>query len=206
MINADTGTNTLGWFEKYTNRIDVEAGETGHGTDGSDYMIGGEGSDTTNLYGGAGDDFIIGGGPSFTTIDGGDGNDTILIRKGAWITNAHGGDGDDVIILNADQSTEAGFANLYGGEGSDTFVITGPGSKGAGQAIRDFDADDSIIIDLEGFGISSSDELRFEWMGSTHWITANGHKVIAIQGVDETHDIMQQIRELTPQQSQGWGL
>ncbi|WP_193746492.1 hypothetical protein [Ruegeria sp. ANG-R] len=199
-------SNTLAWFEKYGNRFDVETGETGHGTDSWDYMVGGDGNDLTNLYGGAGDDFLIGGGHSLTTLDGGEGNDILMIRKGALFTNAYGGDGDDVIILDADQSTEAGFAGLFGGEGSDTFVITGPGSQYGGQVIRDFEADDSIVIDLEGFGISSMDQLQIEWRSSTHWITANGQKVISVQGVDEHFDVMQHISELTAQQSQDWGL
>ncbi len=199
-------SNTLAWFEKYGNRFDVETGETGHGTDSWDYMVGGDGNDLTNLYGGAGDDFLIGGGDSLTTLDGGEGNDILMIRKGALFTNAYGGDGDDVIILDADQSTEAGFAGLFGGEGSDTFVITGPGSQYGGQVIRDFEADDSIVIDLEGFGISSLDQLQIEWMGNTHWIKANGQKVISVQGVDEHFDVMQHISELTTQQSQDWGL
>ncbi|CUK18051.1 Cyclolysin [Ruegeria denitrificans] len=200
------GANTLEWFEKYGNQINVETGETGHGTDSWDYMVGGEGNDLTTLYGGAGDDYLIGGGDSITTLDGGDGNDILLIRKGALVTNAYGGDGDDVIILDADQSTEAGFAGLFGGEGSDTFVITGPGSQYGGQVIRDFEADDSIVVDLEGFGISSLDQLQITWFGSTHWIKANGQKVISVQGVDEHYDVMQHISELTVQQSQDWGL
>ncbi len=200
------GSNTLEWFEKYGNQINVEIGETGHGTDSWDYMVGGDGNDLTSLYGGAGDDYLIGGGASFATLDGGEGNDILLIRKGAWITNAYGGDGDDVIILDADQSTEAGFAGLFGGEGSDTFVITGPGSQSGGQVIRDFEADDSIVIDLEGFGVSSLDQLQIEWSANTHWIKANGQKVISVQGVDEHYDVMQSISELTVQQSQDWGL
>ncbi len=200
------GVNTLEWFEKYGNKINVETGETGHGTDSWDYMVGGDGNDLTSLYGGAGDDYLVGGGSSFTTLDGGEGNDILVIRKGALVTNAYGGDGDDVIILEADQSTHAGYAGLFGGEGSDTFVITGPGSQYGGQVIRDFEADDSIVIDLEGFGISSLDQLQIEWMGNTHWIKANGQKVISVQGVDEHYDVMQHISELTAQQSQDWGL
>ncbi|WP_424830156.1 M10 family metallopeptidase C-terminal domain-containing protein [Ruegeria sp.] len=169
-------------------------------------MVGGDGNDLTSLYGGAGDDYLIGGGASLTTLDGGEGNDILLIRKGALVTNAYGGDGDDVIILDADQSTEAGYAGLFGGEGSDTFVITGPGSQYGGQVIRDFEANDSIVIDLEGFGISSLDQLQIEWMGNTHWIKANGQKVISVQGVDEHYDVMQHISELTAQQSQDWSL
>ncbi len=204
------GANTLEWFEKYGNRIDAEVGEelvTVDGTDSWDYMIGDTGSGGLTLNGGAGDDYIVGGALNqFATLNGGDGNDTIVIRKGAMITNANGGDGDDVIILDADQSSEAGFANMFGGEGSDTFVITGPGSQYGGQVIRDFEADDSIVIDLEGFGISSLDQLQIEWRSSTHWVTANGQKVISVQGVDEHFDVMQHISELTAQQSQDWGL
>ncbi|MDA7966704.1 calcium-binding protein [Ruegeria sp.] len=204
------GANTLEWFEKYGNRIDAEVGEeitTVDGTDSWDYMIGDTGSGGLTLNGGAGDDYIVGGALNqFATLNGGDGNDTIVIRKGAMITNADGGDGDDVIILDADQSSEAGFANMFGGEGSDTFVITGPGSQYGGQVIRDFEADDSIVIDLEGFGISSLDQLQIEWRSSTHWVTANGQKVISVQGVDEHFDVMQHISELTAQQSQDWGL
>ncbi|CAD0186984.1 Cyclolysin [Ruegeria sp. THAF57] len=200
------GANTLEWFEKYGNQISVETGETAHGTDSWDYMIGGDGNDLTNLYGGGGDDYLVGGGASFTTLDGGDGNDILMIRKGALITNAYGGDGDDVLILDADQQMQAGFASLFGGEGSDTFVITGPGSQYGGQVIRDFDADDSIVLDLDGFGISSLDQLHIEWRSNTHWVTANGQKVISVQGVDEHFDVMQHISELTVQQSQDWGI
>ncbi|MCV6586935.1 MAG: hypothetical protein OIF47_15495 [Marinibacterium sp.] len=200
------GSNTLDWFEKYGTRIEVASGDTAHGTDSWDYMIGGDGAGTTNLYGGGGDDYLVGGGDGAIMLDGGAGDDVLVIRKGALYSSIYGGEGDDVLILHADQKNEAGFAYLHGGEGSDTFVFTGPGSKSGGQAIRDFEAEDSILVDLAGFGISSLDQLRTEWSANTHWITANGHKVIAVQGVDETYDVMQNITALTAQQSEDWGL
>ncbi len=200
------GSNTLEWFEKYGNEIEVETGETGHGTDSWDYMVGGDGNDLTDLYGGAGDDYLVGGGNSLTTLDGGEGNDILLIRKGALVTNVYGGEGDDVIILDADQSTHSGFASLYGGEGSDTFVIRGPGNQYGGQTINDFDANDSIVIDLDGFGISSLDQLEFDWSLGNCWIRANGEKVIVVRDVDENYDLMQHISTLTAQQSEDWGL
>ncbi|WP_305848857.1 MULTISPECIES: calcium-binding protein [unclassified Ruegeria] len=204
------GSNTLAWFEKYGNRIDVQVDDTVPNVDGTyswDYMVGDDGSGMVTLNGGGGDDYIIGGAHNqAANLNGGDGDDIIMIRKGALIANADGGAGDDVIILDADQSTKAGLVSLTGGEGSDTFVFTGPGSPNATPRIRDFEADDAIVFDLEGLGLSSLDQLQFNFSNGNCHISANGQGIVTVQNVHSEYDIMQQVNELTVQQSQDWGL
>jgi len=203
-------SNTKAWFEKYGNRIDVVVDETVpnvDGTDSWDYMVADSGSGMVTLNGGDGDDYIVGGAHNqVAKLFGDDGDDILLIRKGALVATADGGAGDDVIILNSDQTSKSGIVQLTGGEGSDTFVFTGPSYAGTTPGLLDFEADDSIVFDLAGLGLSSLDQLHFDYSNGNCTISANGETVVNVRNVHSEYDIMQHISELTVQQSQDWGL
>ena len=113
------------------------------GTDGDDYIVGSQDSET--IYGGEGHDWLFGGQGS-DTIYGGEGRDDLS-----------GGEGDDVLYGGEGDDTLEGGANndtLYGGEGKD-YLFGGEGSDilygGDGRDnLYGGDGDDTLYGGTEG--------------------------------------------------------
>jgi Mg-chelatase subunit ChlD len=159
-------------------------GDTIKGGDGNDTILGGDGGDT--IYGDGGDDAIYGG-DGGDTVWAGDGDDLALGEEGA--DTLRGGDGRDRLAGDLGADTiwgDAGDDRIVAGDGADTAVgnagndlILGEagndsvtGSAGADRCIggsgvnafytceiKDSGLSDRDEDDLDGDGLSNSDEL-----------------------------------------------
>lgn len=143
------------------------------GGDGNDYLVGDE-----NTSSRAGNDILTGGSGN-DTLKGGSGKDTLygsfdgdLLYGESGRDYLSGGSGDDILDGGGDIDI------LLGGSGADTFYLTG----GFDQ-IRDFNQyeDQNILISKFAYGISSMDDLSFDYQ--YNYLRVNGAAVAYIDPV-----------------------
>lgn len=111
---------------------------------GDDSAFGGAGDDVLN--GGRGDDLLIGG-PGNDRVIGGRGNDMLILgdAETSGTNTARGGAGNDVFVQLG------GVADIRGGRGNDWIIIesfasTASGSPNVQTRVRDFGADDILLL------------------------------------------------------------
>lgn len=127
------------------------------------------------IYAGGGHDVVYAGSQD-DLISGGEGGDLL-----------YGYAGDDMLIGGA------GSDSYYGGDGDDHFVIASSDSSAAGGT--EYDTIDGFvvgedIVELDGFGLSSLDDIpTFSFLGS-HYLILNETQALVFTGIDDLDAIV----------------
>lgn len=174
---------------------DVPAYEEGSGeTGGSDFIVGGSGSD--ELEGGTGSDLIFGRGGD-DRLEGGQGDD--LLSGGSGDDTLEGGQGDDTLVGGSGDDTLAGGQGddqLYGGSGDDTLeggqgddtLVGGSGDdtlsggRGGDTFLFDAEAGRDIITDIADQDKIVFDGKEFNAQDMVFSENAEGDVVISFGG------------------------
>jgi Ca2+-binding RTX toxin-like protein len=151
----------------------IEAGnDTLNGGGGQDQIFGQGGDDSLN--GGGGDD-TLDGGTGDDTLTGGNGQDSLL--GGAGNDSLNGENGDDILEGgegNDILTSGGGNDRLDGGMGNDTFNFDGVGNHTIVGG-EDADGSDIDVLDLTGFGATSSVTQTGAESGFVEFFDTNGN-------------------------------